>query len=69
LKSHTGTAETLDYTTTTIQVTIPAGSYVDVVIPITDDLIGRAKMKFTVDGTVTVETQQIQTQVNSNHCR
>ena len=61
----TGTAGTSDYTTTTITVTIPAGSLsVNVVIPITDDLIDEPDEFFTVDGTVTsVATQVIQIQV------
>ena len=49
----TGTAGTSDYTTTTIQVTIPAGSLtVNVVIPITDDLLDEPNEIFTVDGTL-----------------
>ena len=49
----TGTAGTSDYTTTTIQVTIPAGSLtVNVVIPITDDLLDEPNETFTVDGTL-----------------
>ena len=49
----TGTAGTSDYTATTIQVTIPAGqTTVNVVIPITDDLIDEPNEKFTVNGTL-----------------
>ena len=49
----TGTASFSDYTTTTIQVTIPAGSTSTLVnVPIIDDLIDEPNETFTVDGTL-----------------
>ena len=49
-----GTAGTLDYTTTTITVTIPAGqTTINVLIPIIDDNLDESDEIFTVEGTVT----------------
>lgn len=49
-----GTADTSDYTTLTITLTIPSGqTSVDVVIPITDDPVDEPNETFTVQGTIT----------------